>query len=263
MPDAPRRRDVEGHAAAARHRAGADRRRRGCCCSTSRRARSTPPAAATVRALLERLRERGVGVLLNSHLLSEVELVCDRVAIIDGGAVVAAGTPAELSHAGGVEVETARGVAPLPGRAARGRAADRAPSSSPPARTSTRVRVLHLHARGRLPRRRRAHAGAGRGGRGVSAPGSGPTEWQAALLIARFALRESLRRRVFVVDRAAHLRLPRALRARGVAGVQGHGRVRDGDVDRRGRHAGRRRGDARGPGDVRDPLPRRRSSPSS
>jgi ABC-2 type transport system ATP-binding protein len=69
-----------------------------------------PAGRRTVRALLERLRERGVSVLLNSHLLSEVELVCDRVAIIDGGEVVAAGTPAELSRAGGVEVETAAGV---------------------------------------------------------------------------------------------------------------------------------------------------------
>jgi ABC-2 type transport system ATP-binding protein len=63
-----------------------------------------------VRALLEELRGRGVSVLLNSHLLSEVELVCDRVAIIARGALVAAGTPAELSHAGGVEVETASGA---------------------------------------------------------------------------------------------------------------------------------------------------------
>jgi ABC-2 type transport system ATP-binding protein len=69
-----------------------------------------PAGRRTVRSLLERLRERGVAVLLNSHLLSEVELVCDRVAIIDGGAVVAAGTPAELSRPGGVEVETAAGV---------------------------------------------------------------------------------------------------------------------------------------------------------
>ncbi|HYI18786.1 MAG TPA: ABC transporter ATP-binding protein [Solirubrobacteraceae bacterium] len=69
-----------------------------------------PAGRRTVRTLLERLRERGVGVLLNSHLLSEVELVCDRVAIIDGGEVVAAGTPAALSHAGGVEVETAAGT---------------------------------------------------------------------------------------------------------------------------------------------------------
>ena len=69
-----------------------------------------PAGRRTVRELLETLRSRGVAVLLNSHLLSEVELVCDRVAIIARGEVVAAGTPDELSHAGGVEVETARGV---------------------------------------------------------------------------------------------------------------------------------------------------------
>ena len=69
-----------------------------------------PAGRHTVRALLERLRDRGVSVLLNSHLLSEVELVCDRVAIINGGEVVAAGTPAQLSRPGGVEVETATGV---------------------------------------------------------------------------------------------------------------------------------------------------------
>src|SRR4051812_42393966 len=38
-----------------------------------------PAGRRTVRELLERLRSRGVAVLLNSHLLSEVELVCDRV----------------------------------------------------------------------------------------------------------------------------------------------------------------------------------------
>ena len=69
-----------------------------------------PAGRRTVRALLEDLRERGVAVLLNSHLLSEVELVCDRVAIIDHGSVVAAGTPQELSHPGGVEVETGSGT---------------------------------------------------------------------------------------------------------------------------------------------------------
>jgi ABC-2 type transport system ATP-binding protein len=68
-----------------------------------------PEGRRTVRALLEELRGRGVAVLLNSHLLSEVELVCDRVAIIARGALVAAGSPADLSHAGGVEVETAGG----------------------------------------------------------------------------------------------------------------------------------------------------------
>jgi ABC-2 type transport system ATP-binding protein len=69
-----------------------------------------PAGRRTVRRLLEGLRARGVAVLLNSHLLSEVELVCDRVAIIARGEVVAAGTPAELSRPGGVEVETDAGV---------------------------------------------------------------------------------------------------------------------------------------------------------
>jgi ABC-2 type transport system ATP-binding protein len=68
-----------------------------------------PAGRRTVRALLEELRGRGVSVLLNSHLLSEVELVCDRVAIIARGALVAAGTPAQLARAGGVEVETGSG----------------------------------------------------------------------------------------------------------------------------------------------------------
>ena len=49
-------------------------------------------------------------MLLNSHLLSEIELVCDRVVILDGGRVVAEGTPAELARPRGVEVETAAGT---------------------------------------------------------------------------------------------------------------------------------------------------------
>jgi ABC-2 type transport system ATP-binding protein len=69
-----------------------------------------PAGRRTVRGLLEDLRERGVSVLLNSHLLSEVELVCDRVAIIARGEVVSAGTPEELSRPSGVEVETASGT---------------------------------------------------------------------------------------------------------------------------------------------------------
>ncbi len=68
-----------------------------------------PAGRRTVRRLLEELRRRKVAVLLNSHLLSEVELVCDRVAILAGGEVVKAGTPSELSRPGGVEIETAAG----------------------------------------------------------------------------------------------------------------------------------------------------------
>jgi ABC-2 type transport system ATP-binding protein len=73
-----------------------------------------PAGRRTVRRLLEDLRGQGVAVLLNSHLLSEVELVCDRVAIIARGELLRAGTPAELSRDGGVEVETANGTRQFP-----------------------------------------------------------------------------------------------------------------------------------------------------
>jgi ABC-2 type transport system ATP-binding protein len=70
-----------------------------------------PVGRRTVRALLEELQQRGVSVLLNSHLLSEVELVCDRVAILLAGKVVTAGAPGELAKPRGVEIETDDGVA--------------------------------------------------------------------------------------------------------------------------------------------------------
>ena len=69
-----------------------------------------PAGRRVVRGILEHLRERGTSVLLNSHLLSEVELVCDHVVIVDHGRVVAAGSPDELRRQGGVEVETASGT---------------------------------------------------------------------------------------------------------------------------------------------------------
>ncbi|HET7759385.1 MAG TPA: ABC transporter ATP-binding protein [Gaiellaceae bacterium] len=69
-----------------------------------------PVGRRTVRLLLEELRERGTSVLLNSHLLSEIELVCDRVVILLRGKVVTEGSPAELSRARGIEVETDEGT---------------------------------------------------------------------------------------------------------------------------------------------------------
>jgi len=68
-----------------------------------------PVGRRTVRLLLEELRERGTSVLLNSHLLSEIELVCDRVVILLRGSVISEGSPAELSRARGVEIETDEG----------------------------------------------------------------------------------------------------------------------------------------------------------
>jgi len=69
-----------------------------------------PVGRRTVRTLLEELRRRGTSVLLNSHLLSEIELVCDRVAILLQGRLVAEGSPAELARARGVEIETDEGT---------------------------------------------------------------------------------------------------------------------------------------------------------
>jgi ABC-2 type transport system ATP-binding protein len=69
-----------------------------------------PVGRRTVRQLLEELRSRGTSVLLNSHLLSEIELVCDRVVILLRGEVVSEGSPAELSKPRGVEIETDEGI---------------------------------------------------------------------------------------------------------------------------------------------------------
>jgi ABC-2 type transport system ATP-binding protein len=55
-----------------------------------------PLGRADVRDLVVQLRERGTSVVLNSHLIGEVERVCDRVVILDGGRVAAAGTLEEL-----------------------------------------------------------------------------------------------------------------------------------------------------------------------
>jgi ABC-2 type transport system ATP-binding protein len=73
-----------------------------------------PAGRRVVRGLLDELRDRGIAVLLNSHLLSEVELVCDHVVIVDHGRVVEQGVPDELRRQGGVEIETASGILRYP-----------------------------------------------------------------------------------------------------------------------------------------------------
>jgi ABC-2 type transport system ATP-binding protein len=73
-----------------------------------------PVGRRIVRDLLVELKRRGVAVLLNSHLLSEVERVCDRVAILVAGQIVARGSPAELATARGVEVDVDGGTRSFP-----------------------------------------------------------------------------------------------------------------------------------------------------
>jgi ABC-2 type transport system ATP-binding protein len=55
-----------------------------------------PVGRHDVRRIIRELADRGTAVFLNSHLLSEVEQVCDRVAVVDHGRVIAAGTMGEL-----------------------------------------------------------------------------------------------------------------------------------------------------------------------
>jgi ABC-2 type transport system ATP-binding protein len=50
-----------------------------------------PVGRADVRLIIRRARDVGSTVFLNSHLLTEVERVCDRVAIVDHGRVLASG----------------------------------------------------------------------------------------------------------------------------------------------------------------------------
>ncbi len=63
-----------------------------------------PVGRHEVRAVIRELSERGVAVFLNSHLLTEVERVCDRVAIVDRGRVIADGRLEELLGGDGVRL---------------------------------------------------------------------------------------------------------------------------------------------------------------
>ncbi len=69
-----------------------------------------PEGVRDLLALLERLRdEQGMTILLSSHLLHQVQEICDRVGIFVGGRLIAAGPVGELQHElaarGGAEIE--------------------------------------------------------------------------------------------------------------------------------------------------------------
>ena len=63
-----------------------------------------PVGRHDVREVIRALKARGTTVFLNSHLLTEVEQVCDRVAIVDHGRVVQVGSLDELLRADAVRV---------------------------------------------------------------------------------------------------------------------------------------------------------------
>jgi ABC-2 type transport system ATP-binding protein len=71
-----------------------------------------PIGRREIRDLLLWLRSEGTTVFLNSHLLSEVEQVCTRVAILNAGRLVRQGTIAELTMLDRVYDVTATSIPP-------------------------------------------------------------------------------------------------------------------------------------------------------
>jgi ABC-2 type transport system ATP-binding protein len=63
-----------------------------------------PVGRTDVRAIVRSARDRGATVILNSHLLTEVERVCDRVVILHQGRMIASGSLDEVVAADGVRL---------------------------------------------------------------------------------------------------------------------------------------------------------------
>ncbi|NCT91303.1 ABC transporter ATP-binding protein [Cellulomonas sp. APG4] len=72
-----------------------------------------PQARRDTWSVIERIRDRGVTIVLVTHFLEEAERLCDRVVVIDRGRVVAEGTPAALAGSGGQTLRFRTSV-PLP-----------------------------------------------------------------------------------------------------------------------------------------------------
>ncbi len=65
-----------------------------------------PQARRATWELIRELKDRGVSVVLTTHLIDEAERIADRVAIVDQGKLIALGSPAELTAASGSEAIT-------------------------------------------------------------------------------------------------------------------------------------------------------------
>lgn len=61
-----------------------------------------PVGRAVIREMVTELKNKGATIFINSHLLNEVEMVCDRVVILDQGRVLREGTIEELTPRTGV-----------------------------------------------------------------------------------------------------------------------------------------------------------------
>jgi ABC-2 type transport system ATP-binding protein len=57
-----------------------------------------PPSRARMWEVVRRLRDEGMTIFLTTHYLAEADALCDRISIIDGGLIVAEGTPSDLKR---------------------------------------------------------------------------------------------------------------------------------------------------------------------
>ena len=94
----PDRHVLRRDAPPARRRARASSTDRRCCSSTSRRPASTRRLAPGCGTRSGALRELGTTVFLTTHYLEEADALCDRLAIIDHGRIVAEGTSDQLKQ---------------------------------------------------------------------------------------------------------------------------------------------------------------------
>ena len=158
-----------------------------------------PVGRADTRVIIRHLRDRGCAVFLNSHLLGEVEQICDRAAVVSDGRVLAIGRLDELLGSGGVRIRlTGMTDTVHAALARRGRVAehdgwfvvDGVDAESVPDLVAERGlerrpclcgRAGAPDARGALPHPHRNRAGA-----------------MAALTIARLTIREAARRKLLL-----------------------------------------------------------------
>ena len=77
-------------------------------------------AVRTVRGLLRHLSDQGICVLFSSHVMQEVEALCDEIVIIARGRIAASGTPASLRRASGEQDLEEVFVKAIQGHAGRG-----------------------------------------------------------------------------------------------------------------------------------------------
>ena len=86
------------HAPAPGARARAAARPASCCSSTSRRSASTRRSSRDLRDRVRDPRPQGRTVLLTTHYMEEADQLCDRIAIVDHGRIVALDTPSGLKR---------------------------------------------------------------------------------------------------------------------------------------------------------------------